>query len=130
MATTPALAQEVNTGRFTTAEEVRPILEATRGSWVAVREYDGQDWLYVTQIMSWRCGLQSMRVAINGGQMQVWPLIPCHLGNQNPNSINSDDTLPAVSLPLGAIETVQVELTLDDGSVIGDSFDRAAVKMN
>ena len=34
-------------------------------AWVAVRDYDGQDLLYVTQILAWRCGLARLQSAVN-----------------------------------------------------------------
>ncbi|MFC6640566.1 hypothetical protein [Sulfitobacter profundi] len=64
------------TGRFTTAAEVKPILNATRGNWIAVREYDGQDLVYVTHLWSWRCGLAAMAIAVNDAPMQNWPMPP------------------------------------------------------
>ena len=77
------------TGRFTTATEVKPILNATRANWVAIREYDGQDLLYLTHLLSWRCGLHQIRYAVNDGPLQSWPMPPCLLDSAQPNAIRT-----------------------------------------
>ena len=103
-ASSPAVAEpQVPTGRFTTATEVKPILTATKTAWVAVREYDGQDLVYVTQIFSWRCGLMSMTMSINGGAPFIWDLPPCHENTASPNAITAEDGLPYRSFPLGSV---------------------------
>lgn len=112
----PALIAEPQdaTGRFTTALEVRPILAATRSNWIHVREFQGQDLLYVTHLWSWRCGLAQIRLSVNGGEPEVWPLPACHLDEGFPNMIKAEDGMPYREYPLGSVQAVTVELTYDD----------------
>ncbi|WP_375691465.1 hypothetical protein [Pseudooceanicola sp. LIPI14-2-Ac024] len=119
----PAAAQDAP---FTTAAQVRPILDATRGSWVALREYGGQDLVYVTQVMSWRCGLMGLRVGINGGEPQDWPMPDCD--PTNPNVI-PDDAVIYQGFPVGSIRSLEVELIYDDLTQDSETFARAAVLM-
>ncbi|KPQ20688.1 MAG: hypothetical protein HLUCCA24_01900 [Rhodobacteraceae bacterium HLUCCA24] len=119
---------QVPTGRFTTALEVRPILTATQANWVAVREFDGADLVYVTQILAWRCGLLRLRWGVNGEGMQNWPLPPCEEASAQPNALPAN-ALPYVRLPRGSVRTVEVEIVYDDLTEDGASFDRAAVLM-
>lgn len=124
-----AAEQQVPTGKFTTAIEVKPILTMTKGNWVALRDWDGQDLLYVTHLWSWRCGLVSMRVAINDGSLQDWPLPTCHEDTASPNAILESDGLPYKAFPAGSVARILVELTYDDLSVDRAEFDRKAVMM-
>ncbi|WP_323783387.1 hypothetical protein [Leisingera sp.] len=102
------------TGRFTTALEVKPILAATHGSWIHVREFDGQDLLYVTHLWSWRCGLAQVKLGVNGNPPEIWPLPDCHLEEGFPNIIKDEDGMPYRSYPLGSLQQVAVEVTYDD----------------
>lgn len=120
---------QVPTGKFTTAVEIKPILGATRGNWIAVREYGGQDVLYVTHLWSWRCGLVQMKIGLNGAAPEVWDMPPCHEDQPAPNMIGETDGLPYRSFVLGSIEKIDVELTYDDLSVESHSYDRAGVLM-
>jgi hypothetical protein len=121
----PAVAQN-----FTTAAEVRPILEATRANWVAVREYDGKDLVYFTHLIAWRCGLAEVKFTINdASDIYVWPMEPCYENTAQPNAIKAEEYLPYVELPLGAAQTIAVVMTLDDGSVLSGGFVRASVLM-
>ncbi|QBF32417.1 hypothetical protein CFI11_14510 [Thalassococcus sp. S3] len=111
------------TGRFTTATEVKPILSATKASWISTREWEGQDLIYVTQLWSWRCGLLQMQVSVNGGPMQIWPMPPCHIDQQAPNAILESDGLPYAAFPLGSVQSVDVMLVFDDLSTDTASYD-------
>lgn len=122
----PALVAESQapTGRFMTATEVKPILNATRGNWILVREFDGKDLLYVTQIWSWRCGLLELRVGINGNDPEVWPLPACHPDQPSPAAILEGDGVPYREFGLGSIAMVEIELTYDDLSTDSAKFNR------
>lgn len=118
---------ETPTGRFTTAGEVRPILEATRPGWIAVREFDGADLLYFTHIEAWRCGLSEVLYSVNGGPEQRWEMEPCYLDEAQPNAIKAEGRLPFVRLPLGSVETVELRLRYDDGAWTSARYDRRGV---
>lgn len=101
---------------FTTAAEVKPILTATKPNWVAVREYDGQDLLYFTNLLAWRCGVASISYAVNGAAEQPLPMEPCHEETAQPNALLMDSVLPYVVLPPGSVEFLSVTVTFDDAT--------------
>ena len=117
------------TGKFTTAAEVKPILSATRGNWVAVRDFNGQDLLYVTHLLTWRCGLVQLKIGLNGAEPQVWPLPECHMDQPMPGMMLETDGLPYRSFEQGSIQRVEVQITYDDLSTDMAVFDRAQVLM-
>tara|TARA_R110002072_G_scaffold7573_7_gene41095 strand:+ start:4793 stop:5551 length:759 start_codon:yes stop_codon:yes gene_type:complete len=112
------------TGKFTTAAEVKPILTATKGNWVAVRAYNGQDILYVTHIWSWRCGLHAMAISVNDEPMQNWPLPPCHMKHATPSAILEEDGLPYLTLKEGSVRTIDIQIVYDDLSMDVATFER------
>lgn len=122
---------QIATGRFTTALEVRPIMTATMPSWVAVREYDGQDLLYFTQMLSWRCGLWEIRYGLNGAAPEtVLPMEPCHEETAAPNAmVESDSFPPYITAPLGSIQSIDIEIDYDDGTSDAAIFARQSVLM-
>jgi hypothetical protein len=116
--------QQVATGRFLTALEVKPILSATRANWIAVREFDGQDLVYTTHIWSWRCGLVALHVGLNGAEPEPWPLPACHEETNSPNAMLPEDGLPYRAFPLRSVQTLTVELIYDDLTTERVSFNR------
>lgn len=124
------LAFPVPGNAFTTAAEVKPILNATKGSWIAVREYDGHDLLYFTHLESWRCGLDGVSYGLNSEVTdQTWALEVCYEGEAAPNAMKADDHLPYISLPLGSVNSVTIKLLYDDGTTDTVTYPRASVKM-
>ncbi|MCK4862164.1 MAG: hypothetical protein KAS85_09660 [Rhodobacteraceae bacterium] len=121
LATLPALAQ-------TTTAEVKPILTMIKGMWVAVREYDGNDLLYFTMLESYRCGLDEVKYGINSDVPdQVWEQETCYVDEAAPNAMKMEDGLPFITLELGSIETVIVEITYDDGTTDTETYERSAI---
>lgn len=117
---------QVPTGKFTTATEVKPILSMTKSNWVAVRAYEGQDLLYFSHLLAWRCGLWDIRYGVNGAPADtLFPMEPCNVDTAQPNGMTDVITYaPYVSLPLNSVETVDIEVTYDDGTTDFVQFDR------
>lgn len=103
------------TGKFTTAAEISPIMQATKDSWAAVREYEGQDWVYFSHILAWRCGLKAMKYSINEGPLQDLQLPECHMKYKQPNALIDNEVLVGVhTFDLGSVESIRVVLLLDN----------------
>ena len=115
------------TGQFTTAAEIRPIMDATKPAWVSLREYEGQDVLAVTSIWSWRCGLAAMAISLNNEPMQNWPLPSCHMQYASPNAILDEDGLPFLKLRLGSVQSITIQLVYDDLSMDSATYQRRDV---
>ena len=125
LAASPLAAQN-----FTTAAEVKPIVGAIKAQWIAVRPWEGQDLLYFTNLLSWRCGLSQIRYAVNGAALKVYPAEPCYEDENAPNALKLDGILPYIKLPANSIQTIEVVITYDDGSEDQASYERAAVQSN
>ena len=116
-------------GKFLTAAEVRPILTATQGNWIAVREFNCQDLLYFSHLLAWRCGLSAVAYAINSDDpTKDWPLTPCNEDSPTP-AANGDDQPIYSSHALGSIETITVRITYDDDTTDQMTFQRKAVQI-
>lgn len=115
---------------FTTAAEVKPILQATKANWVALRDYDGNDLLYFTHLESWRCGLAQVRFSVNStAATRVWEMEPCYEGTAQPNVLKLEDHLPYIVIPQGMTNTVSVVVVYDDGTEDRADFERKAILM-
>ncbi len=123
-------AVPVAAANFTTAEEVRPILQATTASWVAVREWDGKDLLYFTHLEAWRCGLEQIRYVINESKPEVWEVEPCYDDGPVPNAIRMEGRVPYTEFPLGSVGQVTIEVTYDDGEIEKATFERKAIQID
>lgn len=112
---------------FTTAAEVKPILDLTKDSWIAVREWEGNDLIYFTHLESWRCGLTKIEYSVNGGAVMQHEPEPCYEFEAQPNVLKIPDHWPYVSLPFQSVQTVDVTVTYDDGTTQTVAFERAKV---
>ncbi len=117
------------TGQFTTATEVKPILSMTQANWVAVRDFNGQDLLYFTHLLAWRCGLWDIQFGVNGAPAdQTFAMEPCNIDTAQPNALaDVENYLPYLTFPQGSIESVTVTLTYDDGTTETATFERQAI---
>lgn len=114
---------------MTTAADVKPILQATKPQWIAVREYDGQDLLYFTNLLAWRCGVNEVRYGVNGAApAEVLAMEPCYEGEAAPNALKMPEgSTLYITLPLGSVQTVTVDVQFDDGTAETGQYDRTAV---
>lgn len=111
------------------AVQIRPILDATKNSWVAVREWDGQDLLYFTHLLTWRCGLDKIEYSINSGKAdQNWAFIVCDETAANPMALPPEQKIYG-SFALNSIQSITVKITYDDGETDTVTFERATIQI-
>lgn len=126
---TVLLAAGAEAQTFTTAAEVKPILTATKPNWIAVREWGGQDLVYFTNLLSWRCGVVSVSYSVNGGDQTLLPMEPCYEDTAQPNALLMETVQPYITLPLGSVDTVSVFVTYDDDTPDQAEYTRKSVLM-
>jgi len=109
---------QVATGQYTTALEVKPILGMTKLQWAAISHDGGNDLLYFSNLLAWRCGLWEIRYGINGAPAtEVFEMEPCHENTAQPNAMVDLVQYPIwVTLPGESIQTLRIEVTFDDGT--------------
>lgn len=130
---TPALSEmprvaedQTPTGEFLTAGEVRPILDATKNSWIGVRLFDGKDLIYFTHLLSWRCGLYEVQYRVNGGPVSNFTLPECAADGSDAIMV-PEGTEIYVTLPPNSVETVEVTVIYDDLQTDTVAYKRAVV---
>ena len=116
--------------QFTTAQEVRPILDATRAQWIAVRAYEGRDWLYFSNILAWRCGVSEIHYTVNDGAEQQFDAEPCYEDTATPNALKLErvDAI-ARTFPVGTVKTVRIRLVMDDGGEERADYTRKQIEI-
>lgn len=122
--------QPVHAQGLNTAAMVRPILEMTKANWIAVREWEGQDLLYFTQLLPFRCGLHKILYGINDAPAKTaFNAEPCppEAEGEMFATIEAENYLPYLTFELGSIERVTVTLVYDDGVRDTVEFQRADV---
>ncbi len=125
LAASPLAAQN-----FTTAAEVKPIVQAIKGSWIAVRPWEGQDLLYFTNLLSWRCGLDQITYAVNGGEQIVLEHEPCYEDEGAPNALKVQNILPYIAFEANTIETITIGVVYDDQTTELATFNRKDVQID
>ncbi len=58
-------AQAKQQTRVMPLEQVKSILDSTKDSWIAFSMYDGRQYFYLTQLLSWRCRIRQVRYSEN-----------------------------------------------------------------
>lgn len=116
-------------GKFLTAGEIKMITTATKPGWIGVRNWDGQDLIYFTNLLSWRCGMHQIEYAVNGLAFQVLDMEPCYAEEPAPNALKMETLLPYVALAEDSVINVTVRIVYDDMSTDEATYERAAVQM-
>ena len=108
---------------------MKPILSVTKPQWIAVREYDGMDLVYFTNLLAWRCGVQTVAYGLNGAAPDTLLVFePCYEAEPQPNALKMDQgVMPFIKAALGSVQSVTVLVTYDDGSTDTGDYLRAAV---
>ncbi len=86
-----------------------------QAGWVAFREYDGQQLIYFTALVTSRCRLKEIRYSVNSDALdQTFPLARCI--PDSPFSIPSDAGLEAIAigLPSQTAQTLSVQVVFED----------------
>lgn len=111
------------------AAQIRPILDATKNGWVAVREWDGQDLVYFSHLLAWRCGLTKIQYSINSMDAdQDWAFIPCDETAASSMALPDEQKIYG-SFDLKSVQSITVKITYDDGGEDTVTFERAAIKI-
>ncbi len=117
------------TAQMVDAAQIRPILDATKYNWVAVREWEGQDLVYFTHLLTWRCGLTKIQYSINSVAVDMnWAFVPCDETSSNPMALSDEQKIYG-NFALNSVQSITVKITYDDGGQDTVTLQRAAIQI-
>ena len=94
---------------------VKQAINATTANWVAFRNFNGEQLLYLTQLLTWKCGLLEIRYAINSSDLaNSWALPECN--PQNPYHLDPESAQIYDRFPLQSIRFLSVQVVFSDGT--------------
>lgn len=94
-------------------DQIKNIINLTKGQWVAYRDWDGKQLIYFTHLESWKCGISQVKFGLNGdAPNQVWNLDECDISS--PNVVTKD--MPYLVFEPNQVQLISLQLTFDDGS--------------
>ncbi len=94
---------------------VKQALNSTTGNWVAFRNFDGRQWLYLSHVLTWKCGLTEVRYAINSSTLtERWPLPACN--PQNPYALDPQADHIYTYFAPDSVSFVSVQIVFADGT--------------
>lgn len=104
-------------------DTVKMILDSTKAGWVSYRDYNGLQWIYFTQLESWKCGIKEVKFGITNVKNdtneieldQIWELEECN--PDSPNAITKE--IIYLTFPLDTVQVIDVQLTYDDDTTSG-----------
>ncbi len=94
-------------------EQIKQVLNLTKGNWVAFRDFNGKQLIYFTHLESYTCGIKQVQYSLNSDALdKSWELQPCK--QNSPSPITKD--IVYLTLPLGTAKSIAVKITFADGS--------------
>lgn len=103
------------TPRKPTTDMTKQALGATRDQWIAFRNYNGEQLIYFTGLVTWKCGLNEIRYSLNNESLdRSFPLPACN--PHTPFAVDPENSVIYLRFPLGSVETVAVQLVYGDNT--------------
>lgn len=89
--------------------------------WIAFRNFNGQQWVYFTTLITLHCRLGEISYSINSSDLDLtFPLPRCN--PSLPFSVPTDAGVEAIAiaLPLGTADTISVQVSFTGGKKLSD----------
>ena len=112
---------------LTTPEGARMIHGTIKDQILAFRQDGDSDFIYLTAILAWRCGIKRLTYSVNDDPMALeFPLEPCHRDLRDPNSFDGALSFPIyLKVPVGSIAKMTLHVVYDDGAKVDFPAERA-----
>ena len=104
---------------FTTPEGAAFIHQQIKDAMLGFTEQGDSDYIYFTQLISWRCGVQEVHYGFNEDlPVNRLPLEPCNRELANPNTMKETGAGPYplfLIVPKGSVQQVKLRVIYEDG---------------
>ncbi len=96
-------------------EQLKGMVEASKDRWVAFRNWNGRQWIYLTIPLTYHCGIKEMRYSLNGTDLaERWPVPDCN--PQMPFNIDREKAQVYRAFDPGTVGSVSLQLVYTDGT--------------